>query len=52
MPDNDKREMFSFLGNKLGKCKQEMQKAGNKCAKQTRYAIPIISGNWRTHLIG
>ena len=30
MLDNDKKEMFFFfLGNKLGKCKQGMQKIGN-----------------------
>ena len=31
MPNNDKREMFFFflMGNKLGKCKQGLQKIGN-----------------------
>ena len=56
MLDNDKKgntlsflsPFFFFLGNKLGKCKQGMQKAGNKHAKQTRFAIPNPSGNWRT----
>ena len=48
--DNDKREiyMYIYLENKLGKCKQGMQEIGNKHAKQTRYAIPTLSGNWRT----
>ena len=62
MPDNDKKGntlsfflsfflfFFFFLGveNKLGKCKQGMYKIGNKHAKQTRYAIPTLSDNWRT----
>ena len=25
-----------------------MQEIGNKHAKQTRYAIPTLSGDWRT----
>ena len=47
MPDNEKREMFFFffLGNKLGKCKQGMQKIGNKHTKQSRCAIPTFSSN-------
>ena len=48
MLDNDKRDFFFFFENKLGKCKQGMQKVGNKYAKQTRYAIPTLSGSWRT----
>ena len=48
MPDNDKRETQIFLENKLGKCKQGMQQIGNKHARQTIYAIPTLSGNWRT----
>ena len=34
MPDNDKEGNTFFLGNKH--------------EKQTRYAIPTLSGNWRT----
>ena len=51
MPDNDKKGnilSFFLLGNKLEKCKQGMQKVGNKHAKQTRYAIPTLLSNWRT----
>ena len=52
MPDNDKKGehtfFFFFLGNELKECKQGMQETGNKHAKQTRYAIPTLSGNWRT----
>ena len=49
MPDNDKKgNPLFFLENKLGKCKQGMHEIGNKYAKQTRYAIPTLSGSWRT----
>ena len=49
MLDNDKMgNPLFFLENKLGKCKQGMQEIGNKCAKQTRYAIPTLSDNWTT----
>ena len=47
MPDDDKKGNI-FLENKLGRCKQGMQEMRNKHAKQTRYAIPTLSGNWRT----
>ena len=48
MPNNDKEGNTLFWENKLGKCKQGMQEIGNKHAKQTRYVIPTLLGNWRT----
>ena len=49
MRDNDKRKTHMLFGKiNWGNANKKMKEIGNKNTKQTRYAIPTLSGNWKT----